>query len=116
MNDSAFQKSLTAAGLLLGIALIVIGARRSYEVEPFVPEPAAGAEEDPSQFEPTIEFSDTGEMIVVFPEEHLPPEPVRIGDWQMIEATTFTGIARKDGKLWLTYDPSQPAGKRACPT
>ena len=119
MNDSAFQKSLTVAGILLAIALIAVGAKRSHEVEPFVPEPSAGAEEDPSEWEPTISFSDTGEPIFIVPEEpESPPapEPVQISDWQMIEATTFTGIVRKDGKLWLTYDPSQPAGKRACPT
>ncbi len=45
-----------------------------------------------------------------------PPGPVQISDWEMIYATTFTGVVRKDGKLWLMYDPSAPAGKQACPT
>ncbi len=116
MKESAFQKSLTIAGILLAIALIVVGANRSYEVEPFIPELA---EEEPEQWEPTIEFSETGEMIVVMPEppKATPvPQPVQISDWEMIFATTFTGIVRKDGKLWLMYDPSAPAGKQACPT
>ena len=39
-----------------------------------------------------------------------------ITDWQMVVDSTFSGVARRNGKLYSTYDRSQPVGKRACPT
>ncbi len=40
----------------------------------------------------------------------------RIPDWQLTIDATFTGVVRKDGKLYSTYDRSAPRGKRSCPT
>jgi len=41
----------------------------------------------------------------------------RISERQLVEDSTFAGVIRKDGRLYSTYDRSQPReGKRACPT
>ncbi|MEW6747392.1 MAG: hypothetical protein AB1486_32070 [Planctomycetota bacterium] len=39
-----------------------------------------------------------------------------VSEFQLVEDTTFTGVTRRDGRLYSTYDRSKPAGKRACPT
>ncbi len=40
----------------------------------------------------------------------------RINEADLVEDATFTGIIRKGGKLYTTYDRSKPRGKLACPT
>ncbi len=40
----------------------------------------------------------------------------RINELQMVVDATFHGVAREDGRLYSTYDRSQPRGKSACPT
>ena len=37
-------------------------------------------------------------------------------DYQLVENATFTGVVRKEGRLYYTYDPTKPRGKRSCPT
>jgi len=39
-----------------------------------------------------------------------------ISEVQLVVDATFTGVVRRDGGLYSTYDRSQPQGKRACPT
>jgi hypothetical protein len=39
-----------------------------------------------------------------------------ISEVQLVIDATFTGVARRDGSLYSTYDRSQPQGKRSCPT
>jgi hypothetical protein len=34
----------------------------------------------------------------------------------LVADTTFRGVELRDGRLYSTYDRSQPVGKRACPT
>lgn len=41
----------------------------------------------------------------------------RVTDIDLAEDATFTGVIRKEGKLYSTYDRmAPPRGKRACPT
>lgn len=35
---------------------------------------------------------------------------------ELVVDATFTGVTRRDGRLYSTYDRSLPRGKRACPT
>ena len=45
--------------------------------------------------------------------------PVALGpisDFALIENATFTGVTRKEGKLFFTYDPARKHGKQSCPT
>ena len=40
-----------------------------------------------------------------------------VSELDLLVDSTFSGVVRKDGRLWSTYDRSVPAtGKRACPT
>ena len=39
-----------------------------------------------------------------------------ISEAQLTIDATFTGTTRKEGRLFSTYDRSQPHGKKACPT
>ena len=41
---------------------------------------------------------------------------IQLTDRDLVADATFTGVARIGGKLYSTYDRSQPRGKRACPT
>ncbi len=40
----------------------------------------------------------------------------RISDAELVEDATFSGVERLDGRLYSTYDRSEPRGRRACPT
>ncbi|MBP7829228.1 MAG: hypothetical protein KA248_04850 [Kiritimatiellae bacterium] len=40
----------------------------------------------------------------------------RIADRQLVVDATFSGVLRRDGRLFSTYDRSQVRGKQACPT
>jgi hypothetical protein len=40
----------------------------------------------------------------------------RIGERALVIDATFSGVKREGNKLFTTYDRSQGAGKRACPT
>ncbi len=40
----------------------------------------------------------------------------RLSDKDLVIDATFGGVTRESGKLYSTYDRSQPRTKRACPT
>jgi hypothetical protein len=40
----------------------------------------------------------------------------RVSDAAMCADATFTGVVRKEGKLYSTYNRMAPRGKKACPT
>lgn len=40
----------------------------------------------------------------------------RIPDRQLVVDSTFSGVLRREGRLFSTYDRSQVRGKQACPT
>lgn len=40
----------------------------------------------------------------------------RIAERQLVVDATFSGVLRRDGRLFSTYDRSQARGKQACPT
>ena len=40
----------------------------------------------------------------------------RVSDADLCADATFTGVVRKEGKLYSTYDRLAPKAKRACPT
>jgi len=40
----------------------------------------------------------------------------RVSERELTADATFGGVARRDGRLYTTYDRSAPRGKRACPT
>ena len=39
-----------------------------------------------------------------------------ISDPQLVADATFTGVVRRDEKLYATYDRSQGRGRQACPS
>ena len=80
------KKTMAAAGLLVALALLLMGSMRTHKV-----------------YE-----SDTEEFgLLTF---H------RISEFQMVVDATFHGVAREGDRLYTTYDRSQPRGKSACPT
>ena len=40
----------------------------------------------------------------------------RVKDYGLVVDATFSGTVNRDGKLYSTYDRSEPRGKRSCPT
>ncbi len=40
----------------------------------------------------------------------------RVSDKDLVIDTTFGGVTRTKGRLYSTYDRTQPRGKKACPT
>ncbi|OQA25588.1 MAG: hypothetical protein BWY59_01712 [Verrucomicrobia bacterium ADurb.Bin345] len=40
----------------------------------------------------------------------------RIREGELVVDSTFTGVARRDGRLHSTYDRTVERGKRTCPT
>ncbi len=80
------RKIIAVAALIVALALLLAGSIRTHKV-----------------YE-----SDTEEFgLLTF---------YRINEFQMVVDATFHGVAREGGRLYSTYDRSQPRGKSACPT
>ena len=109
MKEPRYIKVLATIGLSLGIGFLTLGARRSHAVNP---DPNAQFELPPVSA-PNFAPFDPSKMPAPKP---LVEEYALISDWTLLENTTFTGIARKDGGLVYTYDPKKARGKRSCPT
>ncbi len=54
-------------------------------------------------------YDDSGEEFGLLPFIH-------ISDATLIVDATFSGVKRSGGRLYSTYDRSEPRGKRTCPT
>jgi len=78
--------------LALSAALLFIGSRATHDVR------VMDAQELARLFDFDLEPFDT------------------ISDRQLLIDATFTGVVRKDGRLYSTYDRMAPPMKRACPT
>jgi hypothetical protein len=80
------KKIIAVIGVVVALVLLVLGSIRTHKV-----------------YE-----SDTEEFgLLTF---------YRISEFQMVVDSTFHGVSREDGRLYSTYDRSQPRGKSACPT
>ena len=112
MKSPRSQKLLSAGGLAAALALLAIGSQRAYTVYPDpnlkIPLPPVS---EPNFAEPS--FAPPRPFIPLPPP---PPSEYHLSDRQLVENTTFTGVVRKEDKLFLTYDASQKRGKRGCPT
>lgn len=86
MKKSDQTEIVAVALLILALALLLAGSFRTHRV-----------------YE-----TDSGEFgILTF---------YRISELEMVVDATFHGVAREGGRLYTTYDRSQPRGKTACPT
>ena len=88
MSNSVHQKVIAATLLAAALAMLVAGSIHAHKV-----------------YDQQAEFAEFG--LVAFS---------KISDSQLVMDATFTGVIRKDGKLYSTYDRTQPRGKKACPT
>ena len=86
MKNPVVQKVLAACVLLAALALILISGARVYKVY-------------------DADADDWG--IRTF---H------KIGERDLVEDATFTGVIRESGDLFSTYDRTIPRVKRLCPT
>jgi hypothetical protein len=107
--NAGWQKLAGTVVLATSIALVALGARKTYTV---YPDPTLPVELPP------VSIPDFSQPSFAPPKAmpELPPSEYSVKDLQFIENTTFTGIALKDGKLFFTYDPTKKRGKRSCPT
>jgi hypothetical protein len=86
MKPGGWRQTLAFFLLTLAVALLVIGAGRSYKVY----------------------NADSGDFgLATFQ---------RSGERQMTADATFGGVKRERDRLIATYDRTAAAGKRACPT
>jgi hypothetical protein len=115
MSESRWHKLLSGAGLGVAVVLLVTGSRRMHEVEPSpdvvsaVEKPSANPFEVPS-------FAPRPEIPPPPPPPEAVPSTANLSDLGLIENATFTGVIRKEGHLYYTYDPAKKRGKRSCPT
>jgi hypothetical protein len=116
MNVPRYQKFLSIGGLAAALVLLAIGTQRAYTV---YPDPNLKVPLPPVS-EPNFAVPNFGEPNFAPPKPFLlpplPPSEYRFTDLGLVENTTFTGVVRKEDKLFLTYDASQKRGKRGCPT
>ena len=86
--------------VVIALAFLAVGLARSHTALAYL-----GADLPPPHkvYDPDVD--DWGEMTFR-----------RISDYQLTIDSTFGGVARKQGKLFSTYDRSKPVGKKACPT
>jgi hypothetical protein len=87
-SNGITQKTIAGILLLAAVAMLAVGAMRTHTVY----------DDDEVAAEFGIYTHQT------------------ISDAQMVIDTTFTGVTRRGDKLFSTYDRSEKAGKRACPT
>ena len=83
------RKSVASCLLIAALALMAFGSVRTHKVY--------DAKDD--------DFAEFG--LLTF---------ARIGGRDLVIDATFTGVVRKDGRLYSTYDRTKPRGKKACPT
>jgi hypothetical protein len=86
MKRSVVQKVLAACVLLAALALMLVSSVRVYKVY-------------------DADADDWGMRTF-----H------KIGERELVEDATFTGVIRKGAELLSTYDRTKPKVKRACPT
>ncbi|MCP4643953.1 MAG: hypothetical protein GY851_26155 [bacterium] len=87
-QTSKTRRAVGVLALLIAIGLIVGGARVSYEVH------------------------DDDEMAAAFGLDTY----TEVSERELVIDATFSGVTRRDGKLYSTYDRALGAVKRACPT
>ncbi len=86
MLNPVRRNIFAAVIVVIALGLITVGAVKSYKV-----------------YEPgSAEFG-----ILAFE---------KVGDAQLVIDATFSGVCRKEGKLFSTYDRTVVQGKRPCPT
>jgi hypothetical protein len=111
-KEPGIIRTLSFAFLLGALAMLVIGGQLRHVVladdtikppPPPVSEPNFGAPQSAPPFVPPPPSQ---------PAAALGP----ISELALIENATFTGVTRKDGKLFFTYDPTKKRGKQSCPT
>jgi hypothetical protein len=109
MKNATLQKFLSWAIFALALALLHFGGQRRYQVY------YDRSSEPPPVFVPsTIGQAPDG---TEFTAPSLPrPLFALINDGALVVNTTFTGVVRRNGNLYWTYDPSEKQGKQACPT
>ncbi len=86
MKRATVEYIIAGTVVAMAILLLVVGALRTHQVY------------DPDTEEYGIQAFD------------------RISDAELTIDATFSGTKRRDGRLYSTYDRSEPRGKQACPT
>ncbi len=88
MKRPVVQKVLAACVLVAALALILVSSVRVYKVY-------------------DADADEWGEDVRTF---H------KIGERELVEDATFTGVIREGAELLSTYDRTKPKVKRLCPT
>jgi len=107
------QKAMAGVVLALALALLIVGARRTHWV---MPDPTPKAAPQVTIIQPELVDPYIGAPPPFLPPPSAMPSQHALSDLRMVEAATFTGVIRKDGQLFLTYDPTAQRGKQSCPT
>jgi hypothetical protein len=112
MSESDRQTVLAVGVLAVAIGFLAVGTRR---VHPVTFDPAQGSPPviiaRPDAFNP----GGPGTPPILPPPPPLPSEH-QLTEAQLVENATFAGVARREGKLYFTYNPLEQRGKRSCPT
>ena len=112
MNESRYVRCASVCGLGVALLLLAMGSGRSYSVSP---DPNLQVELPPVS-EPSFEPPSFAPRKPFAPPPPIEPSVSALNDWRLVENTTFTGVIRREGQLYLTYDPAKKRGKRACPS
>ena len=115
MSEPRWHKLWSGAGLGVALVLLVTGSRRVHEIEPSPDVVSAAGKPAASPFE-VPSFAPRPEIPPPPPPSASAPGTATLSDLGLIENTTFTGVIRKEGQLFYTYDPAKKRGKRSCPT
>jgi len=99
----------------VALVLLVTGSRQVHEIEPGPDVVSAAEKPAASPFE-IPSFAPRPEIPPPPPPSAAAPSTANLSDLGLIENTTFTGVIRKEGHLYFTYDPTKKRGKRSCPT
>jgi hypothetical protein len=111
LKEPVSTRIASIALLLTALLLLLAGGLRRHAV---LPDPAAKPASPPPLSIPSFVTA----PVITSPEPAAaaPAEPQSISDLTLVQNATFTGVIRRDGQLFFSYDPAQKHGKQSCPT
>jgi len=115
LNEPIYIRVLTVTVGLVALAFLITGNGRYYDV---LPDPNLSVAAPPPPTPPPMGVPGTPRGFTLT-EPPMPSPPVKVGpmnEWTLVANTTFTGVTRREGQLYLTYDPAKKTGKQSCPT
>ena len=109
MKNTLHQEILSWTVFALALALLYFGCRCRYDVY-------YDQNSQPPPILAPLAVGDAPDGTELAPPSLPAPSSEQISDSDLMVNATFTGVVRRDGNLFWTYNPAEKQAKQACPT